>query len=336
MSTRRMARPNAVRTRAAARLVALATVMLAAANGTAWAQAFPAKTVRVVVPFAPGGSLDMLGRTVAARLTPRLGQQVVVENVAGAGGNLGTVQVARAAADGYTLLLAGDNIPINIGLYRTPGYTLKSFAGITLAIESPQVLVVHPSVPAHSVRELVELAKTRARPLNMASPGSGSPGHLAGELFKSMAGIEMTHVPYKGGGPAVTDLLAGHVDLLFVTLPAAAGHMRAGKLRALGMSTANRSTAFPEIATIAESGVAGYAVSSWQGFLAPAGTPREIVLRLHREIADVLRSAEVRDQLVRQGFEVVASTPEALDAIVASAAETWGRVIRASGAKVDE
>jgi tripartite-type tricarboxylate transporter receptor subunit TctC len=308
--------------------------VLALAAGNCAAQ-YPGRAIRIVVPVPPGASLDMLARTVAARITPRLGQPVVVENQPGAAGNLAYGNVAKAAPDGYTLLLGWDGLQINAGLYKSLPYQLKNFAPVTLAITTPQVFVVNKSLPARDVREFVLLAKRVRGKVTMGSPGSGSPGHLAGALFMTLTGTELIHVPYKGGAPAVIDVMAGHIDVLFVSLPAVIQHVRSGKLRALGVSTPGRAPSLPDVPTFAQAGVKGYELVSWQGFLAPAGTPPEIIDLLNSEIVQALRSPEVRDILVPQGYEIVASTPAALDAELKRGTEKWLQLIRQSGATAD-
>jgi tripartite-type tricarboxylate transporter receptor subunit TctC len=314
--------------------VATLICLLAFAAGDCAAQ-FPGRAIRIVVPVPPGASLDMLARTIAGRLSPRLGQSVVVENQPGAGGNLAFGTVAKAAPDGYTLLLGWDSLQINVGLYKSLPYQLKSFAPVTLAITTPQVLVANKSLPARDVREFIALAKRQRGKVTMGSPGSGSPGHLAGALFMLLTGTELIHVPYKGGAPAAIDVLAGHIDVLFVSLPAVIQYVRSGKLHALGVSTPKRAPSLPDVPTFAQAGVKGYELVSWQGILAPAGTPPEIIDLLNAEIVQVLRSAEVRDVLVPQGYEIVASTPAALDAELKLGTEKWLQLIRKSGATAD-
>lgn len=299
------------------------------------AQAWPTKPVRIVVPVPPGGSLDLLARTVAKELSPALGQQVVVENQGGAGGNIAFGTVAHATPDGHTLLLGWDSLSINTALYSTVPYKLSQFAPITLAITSPQVLVINPKVPVANLEEFVALSRKKPGVLSLASPGNGSPGHLAGTLLESLAGIDLVHIPYKGGGPALADLMAGHLDAAIVTLPAALQHVRSGRLKALGVSSRGRSAGAAEIPTIAESGVRQYELNSWQGFFAPAGTPEAVIARLNREITQILKSREVRSGLEAQGFDIVASPPEALAQELVRGTPRWTQLVKSSGARLD-
>jgi tripartite-type tricarboxylate transporter receptor subunit TctC len=296
---------------------------------------WPVKPVRIVVPVAPGGSLDILARIVAQGLGPRLRQTVIVENMPGAGSNIAFGHVAKAQPDGYTLLLGWDSLVINPSLYASVPYTLEQFAPITLAITSPQILLVGAKLPVKSVRELVGAAKKAPDRLTLANAGSGSPGHLAAGLLQTHTGTRFIHVPYKGGAPAVADLLAGHLDALMVTLPAALQHVRSGRLTALAVTSAERSSGAPEILTMNEAGITGYELNSWQGFFAPVGTSNEVIARLNATIVDVLRDQAVRDQLVNQGFEVVASSPDTLARELSMLAPRWSRLVRETGAKAD-
>lgn len=299
------------------------------------AQGWPAKPLRIVVPVPPGGSLDLLARTLSRELSPALGQPVVVENVPGAGGNIAFAQVANAAADGYTILHGWDPLAINTALYASVPYRLSQFAPITLAITSPQVLVVNPRLPAGNLEELLALARRKPGSLSLASPGNGSPGHLAGTLLESLTGADFVHIPYKGGGPAMADLIAGHVDAAIVTLPAALPHARSGRVKAIGVSSRNRSAGAPEIPTLAESGVRQYELNSWQGFFVPAGTPEAVIARLNREMVHILRNRDVKAQLEAQGFDVVASAPEVLAQELQNGTPRWAQLVKRSGAKVD-
>ncbi|WP_151449174.1 Bug family tripartite tricarboxylate transporter substrate binding protein [Lacisediminimonas profundi] len=296
---------------------------------------WPAKPIRIVVPVPPGGSLDILARTIAKELTPKLNQPVVVENMAGGGSNIAFSHVAKAQPDGHTLLLGWDSLVINPSLYSSIPYTLQQFAPITLAITSPQVLVVGSKLPVNNLKEFIEAARKASGGLTLANAGSGSPGHLAGTLLETHTGLKFTNVPYKGGAPAVADLLAGHVDALMVTLPAAFQHIKAGRLKALGVTSAKRSTGASEIPTIAEAGVAGYELNSWQGILAPAGTPADIISTLNKHIVAILRDRAIRELLVPQGFEIVASSPDGLAKELARLTPRWAKLVQASGARVD-
>lgn len=315
--------------------IALAVAVCGAVPAAFAQQPWPSKPVRIVVPVPPGGSLDLLARTLAKELAPSLGQQVVIENVPGAGGNIAFGQVANATPDGHTLLHGWDPLSINTALYSSVPYKLTQFAPITLAITSPQVLVIHPKLEAGTLEEFIALARRKPGALSLASPGNGSPGHLASTLLGTMTGADFVHIPYKGGGPALADLIAGHVDAAIVTLPAALQHVRSGRLKALGVSSARRAAGAPEIPTIAEAGVRGYELNSWQGFFAPAGTPPAIIQRLNAEIVRVLNNREIRDQLVAQGFEIVGSAPEGLAREIAEGTPRWAQLVKSSGAKVD-
>lgn len=297
--------------------------------------AWPTKPVRIVVPVAPGGSLDTLARTIAHGLGPKLNQTIVVENMPGAGSNIAFGHVAKAQPDGYTLLLGWDSLLINPSLYSSVPYSLEQFAPITLAITSPQILLVGAKLPVKNVKEFIEAARKRPASLTMANAGNGSPGHLAAGLLEAHTATKFINVPYKGGAPAVADLLAGHVDALVVTLPAALQHVRSGRLKALAVTSARRSTGAPEIVTMDEAGIAGYELNSWQGFFAPAGTPHEVIERLNISIVEVLQERAIKNQLIDQGFEVVASSSDALAKELATLAPRWAKLVRDTGAKVD-
>jgi tripartite-type tricarboxylate transporter receptor subunit TctC len=312
-----------------------AATAASAAPRLAQANNWPTKPVRIVVPVAPGGSLDTLARTVAKELTARLGQAVLVENLPGAGSNIAFGHVAKAAPDGYTLLLGWDSLVINPSLYPNVPYTLAQFAPITLAITSPQVLLVGTRLPAKTLAEFLDIARTAPARVTLANAGNGSPGHLAGTLLETRGRVRFTNVPYQGGGPAVNDLLAGHVDALFVTLPAALQHVKSGRLRALGVSSATRSTGAPEVPTLAEAGLPGYELNSWQGFLAPAGTAAEVIATLSKTIVEVLRDPAIKAQLVAQGFEIVGSTPEALARELVVQTPRWAQLVKDSGARIE-
>lgn len=309
------------------------TIVLAAAAaiviGQVRAQSYPVKPIRFVIPFPPGGGTDILGRALAPKVSEGLGQQVVVENRGGAGGNIGSEHVAKAAPDGYTLLLGANTLAINATLYQKLGFDpIKDFASVTMLALGPMVLVAHPGVPAKDLRELIALAKRDASKLNFSSPGNGTPHHIAGELFNRMAGVSITHIPYKGGGPALADVLAGQTQLSFLTLGTVKPHIEAGKLVALGMASGRRSQVAPAIPTIAESGVPDYAAELWYGVFAPKGTPREIVQRLHAEFNKAIATPDVRERVLGQGFEIWTSTPDELEKILASDFDKYARVIR--------
>ena len=301
------------------------------------AQSYPTKPVRMVIPFPAGGTTDILGRVAAQKLSEALGQQVIPDNRPGASGNIGTEQVAKAPPDGYTLLTApGSTLTIHPSLYPKLGFDpLKDFAPITILAGVPNLLVVHPSLPARNVKELIGLAKAKPDALNYASTGAGQSTHLSMELFKSMAGVKIVHVPYKGSAPAVTDLLGGHVPMMFDNMPSALPHVKAGKLRALGVSTAKRSSTAPDVPTVAESGLPGFDVTVWFAMLAPAATPRDILERLHRVIVKALQAGDVRERLASQGAEAVGNTPEQFTAQMKTDLVKWAKVVQAANIKLD-
>lgn len=301
------------------------------------AQGYPAKTVRFIVPYPPGGATDILARAIGAKLTSTLGQTFVIDNRGGGGQKIGTSLAAKAPPDGYTILLVSVTHSINPSLDpKLPYDSLNDFAAITLAASSPNVVVLHPSVPAKTVKELIALAKAHPGKLNMATSGNGSGGHLAGALFQSMAGVRMTTVPYKGGGPAYVDLMGGQVEVMFTSPNPTLSYAKAGKLRAIAMTSAKRSHAAPELPTVAEAaGLRGYEASLWYGIMAPAGTPREIVQLLHGEITKALQARDVRDPLVAGGAEIIASTPDQFLAYLKSETEKWTKVIREAHIRAD-
>jgi tripartite-type tricarboxylate transporter receptor subunit TctC len=308
----------------------LAALLLIWSSACACAADYPTRAIHLIVPFAPGGGNDTVARLVSDGVTAELGQPVVVENRPGAGGVVGAEAVARAPADGYTLFLGGvGSHAINPNLHAHLSYDpIRDFAPITLVASAPLVLVVHPSVPAKSVRELVALAKAQPGHLNYASNGNGSSSHLAAVMFDSMTGADMVHVPYKGLSPALTDLLSGQVQLMFSSVVAILPHVKAGKLRALAVSSPARMALLPDLPTIAESGVPGYESSSWYGILAPAGTPPEVVKRLNAALVKVIAQPAFRDALAREGAEPVGNSPEAFGAFIKAEKERLGDVIR--------
>jgi tripartite-type tricarboxylate transporter receptor subunit TctC len=317
-------------------LILAASMLLASAASAQ--PSYPTGPVRLVVPYPAGGPASIVAHVIGEKLSESLGQAVIVDNRSGAGGNLGTEIVAKAAPDGQTLLL-GTNGPlvVNVTLYSTlPFDPLKDFAPISYVASIPLVLIAHPSVPASTLQELIALAKAKPGALSYASSGNGSGGHLAGALLASMAGLDMVHVPYRGAAPATTDLIAGHVPLMFDGLAAALPYIKAGKVKALGVATPHRAAAAPEIPTIAEQGLPGYEIASWYGVLAPAGTPAPIVDRLHREIVRILDLPDVNEQLfVKSGLEKVASTPEEFAATLRREIPQYERIVRLSGAKAE-
>lgn len=300
------------------------------------ASVYPDKPVRFVVPFPPGGGTDVVARIVQDRFQQALGQTVVIDNKGGAGGTIGTEVVAHAPADGYTVLFTLSSHTINPAIFPKLPFDLKNdFEPIGKVATLPQILVAHPSVPANSVAELIALAKSKPELLAYASVGNGSPGHLAGELFKLRTGTHMTHVPYRGGGPAVNDVLAGHVPLLWVSIPAAAQFVKTGKLKALGVSTLKRSPAFPEVPTVHESGVADFEVDSWYAMFVPAKTPKHVIAKLNRALNGVLADLAVREKLLAQGAEGVGGTPETLGRTVEVELPKWAKLVKDANIKAD-
>jgi tripartite-type tricarboxylate transporter receptor subunit TctC len=293
-------------------------------------QAYPVKPIRFVVPFAPGGTTDILARLIAQRLPESLRQPVIVENRPGANGSVGSEIVAKAPADGHTLIMGYmGSLAINPNLYvKLPYDALRDFAPITLAASTTQAIAAHPSLPARSVQQLIALARSRPGQVTYASAGIGAPSHLAGALFNLMAKIDMVHVPYKGSGAALSDLLGGHVAMSFGGLAAAMPSAQAGKLRVIAIASKNRSPAVPDIPTISESGLPGFDVPSWFGVLAPAGTSREIIERLHAEISRILKAQDVRDRLAADAAEALAWPPDRFAAYIKSEIEKWGSVMR--------
>jgi tripartite-type tricarboxylate transporter receptor subunit TctC len=304
---------------------------------TVIAQPYPTKPVRLVLPYPPGGGSDTIARPLAQKMSEGLGQQVVVENRGGANGNIGMEAVARSAPDGYTVVFAlSAQLAINPGLYQKIPYDpLRDYAPVTLFGSGVYLLVVHPSLPVKSVQELIALAKARPGQLAYSSSGNGSGGHLAAELLNSMTGVRMLHVPYKGGGPALMDLIAGQVQVLFATQLASWPHVRSGRVRALAVSTAKRPSSLPDLPTIAEAGVPGYDSGVWYAVLAPAGTPREIIARLNGEIIRALNLPDYRGFLVNNGIEPIGSPPEELTRTIKSELAKWAKVIQAAGVRVD-
>ena len=301
------------------------------------AQSYPAKPIRLVLPYPPGGGSDTIARPLAQKLSEGLGQQVVVENRGGAGGNIGMEAVARSAPDGYTLVFAlTAQLAVNPGLYpKLPYDPIRDYAPITLLGSGGYILVVHPSLPVKSVKELVAFAKARPGQIAYSSSGNGSGGHLAEELFNNMSGIRMLHVPYKGGGPALMDMIAGQVQLLFATQLASWPHVQSGRIRALAVSTAKRPASLPNLPTVAEAGVPGFDAGVWYAVLAPAGTSREIVMRLNGEIARVLNQPDYRNLLVNNTIDPIGSPPEELARTIKSEITKWAKVIKDAGVRVD-
>lgn len=316
------------------RLSTFAFLLCCTVAASVSAQQYPSRPVRIISIFPPGGGNDTLCRIVAQKLTERLKQQFLVDNRVGANGIVGTEVVARAAPDGYTFTLIPSGHAVNATLYKKLPYdSIRDFTAITLAAWSPLVLAGHPSLPAKNVKELVALAKARPGQLTYVSSGVGSSGHLGGALFDTLAGTKMEHIPYKGMAPAVTDLMSGQVSLTFGTSLSVVPHVRSGRLRALATTGAQRSTALPELPTVAEAGVPGYEASLWYGFVGPARIPAEIVQRLNAEIVAVLALPEVRERLTSQGVEARSSTAEEFSRLLASDVERWAKVVQRAGIK---
>jgi tripartite-type tricarboxylate transporter receptor subunit TctC len=317
---------NRVRTICA---LALATL----ASGAA-AQTYPTKPIRWIVGYTPGGTADMLARAVGQKLTEAWGQQVIVENRPGAGTNIGTEVAAKAAPDGYTLFMPTVANVINPTLYPRLNFDiLRDFVHITNFAKVPGIVVVHPSVPAKNVKDLIALARANPNALRHGSTGIGSPHHLAGEIFKSMSGVKMVHVPYRGATPAITDIVAGHIEVYFGAMVSTLPHVKSNRVRALGVTTLKRVAAVPDIPTISEQGLKGFETGSWFGVSVPTGTSRDIVNRLHKESVRILALPEVRDRMMAEGAEFVADTPEQFTAFLKSEIEKWGKAVKASGAR---
>ena len=319
-------------------VILCAGMLLTLAATAAQAQAYPARPIRFVVPYAPGGPLDLIARAIGQKLTEATGQAVVVDNKPGAGGNIGADIVAKAAPDGYTIVMgAVATHAINPTLYpKIPYDPVKDFTPVAMVAVVPNVLVVNPILPVKSVKELIDFAKAKPSYLNFASGSTGSTGHLAGELFNALAGVQMVHIPYKGGAPAMADLLAGQVQLMFDNLANALPQVKAGKLRALAVTTAQRSAFAPDLPTLAEAGVLGFDLSTWFGIFLPGNAPRDIVLRLNTEINKALNAPDMKDRLEKMGAEPPANnTPERFAAFIKVEFDKYARVIKASGAKVE-
>ena len=307
------------------------------ASGVALAQSYPSKPIRFVAPFPPGGPADILARIIAQPLSDRWAQQVIIDNRAGAGGNIGADIVAKAPPDGYTLLLGTVGThAINPSLYSGMPYdNVKDFEPVSLIAMVTIVLVTHPSVPVASVKELIALARTRPGELTFGSPGNGSPQHLAGELFNTMTKVKMLHIPYKGAVPALQDLLGGRISMIFSSMPPALPHVKTGRIKALAVTSSKRSPATPDLPTIAESGVPGYEVINWYGVLTPAGTSQDIVSRLNSETRRIMNLPGVKERLAAQGAETLTSTPQEFGAFIRSETAKWAKVVKFSGARVD-
>ena len=322
-------RKIALRFTSGAVLLVCAFNMLAAVA----ADAYPSRPIRFIVPFPPGGGNDIVGRIIAAKLAEGLGQQVVVDNRGGAGGTLGTDMTAKAPADGYTLLVNNISLAVNHTLFKKLPYdTLKDLAPVALIGRQPNVVVVHPGVPAKSIRDLLELARAKPGEMNYGSGGVGTASHLATEMLKLMARVDLVHVPYKGLGPALTDLIGGRVQVIISTMASALPHMKSGKLRPLAVTTAQRSSFFPQVPTMNEGGVKGYEFSTWYGLLVPARTPKPIIDRLNAEARKALTSSLVAEQFLAQGLEPAPSSAHEFGVYLQSEVAKWAKVVKASGA----
>ncbi|MBC5768216.1 tripartite tricarboxylate transporter substrate binding protein [Ramlibacter albus] len=307
---------------------------LAPALAHAQAGDYPNRPIRLVVPFSPGGSSDAVSRLLSQKLSTQLGQQVVVDSRPGAGGNLGADLVAKSKPDGYTLLFAAGSFAVNVSLYeKLPYDPLKDFEPVAHICRVNGILVTHPSVKANSVQDLIALAKAQPGTINFASAGNGTILHLAGELFKGQAGVNMTHVPYRGSGPALSDLIGGQVQVMFANVPGTLQHVKAGKLRVLAATGDKRASSLPEVPTIAEAGVPGFQAATWFGVLAPAGTPKEIVAKVNAEINKALAAPEMVEHLRNDGADVVGGTPEQFRAFLKAEIDRWGPVVKAAGIK---
>lgn len=318
-------------------LTATLIAALFVAAPCAQAQQYPVKPIRVVVPFPPGGIADQYGRVLGAKMTQSWGQQVIIDNRTGAGGNIGADIVAKSPADGYTVVIGNIGThAVNAALFsKLPFDPIRDFSPIALLLIADGLLVVHPSLPVKSVKELLTLARAKPGELTFASAGAGTAGHLAGELFSSMAKVKMTHVPYKGNVPAITDLLSGQTSMLFATLATVLPQVQANRLRAIAVLGKKRSKAVPQIPTLAESGLKGFAVDNWVGLFAPAGTPPAVISKFNAEVLRVMQLPEVQDQLPKQGLSFNATTPQQFGDFVKAEKDKWGQLVKAVGVKAD-
>ena len=318
--------------------IAIAAVLAAAAlaNGDGLAQSYPSRAIRLVVPYAAGGNTDFTARVISTKLTEVFGQQMVVENRPGGGTNIGSELVAKAAPDGYTLLMGGAANAINMSLFAKPPYdTLRDFAPVVWCVQGANVLAVHPSVPAKNLKELIALAKARPGQLNFGSSGIGSSNQMGGELLKIMAKINIVHVPYKGNAPALTDAIGGHVELLFVGVPALVPHLQSGRLRSIAIGSLKRFPAIPEVPTFDESGLPGFQSTNWFGLMAPIKTPREIVTRLNSEVGKIQAGTDVRERFVNEGIEPIGGTPEQFGAFIRDEINRYAKVVQAANLKAE-
>jgi tripartite-type tricarboxylate transporter receptor subunit TctC len=317
------------------KLVVVASALAACAAGAAWAQPYPVKPIRFVAPFAPGGGTDFIARVAAQKLTEAVKQQVIVENRPGAGGSLGAEVGARAAPDGYTFTVIAGSYAVNPSIYKLAFDPVNDITPVIQFSQGPLVIVSHPSLPAKTAKELIAIAKAKPGQLNYASSGQGSIVHLATELFAMQAGIRMTHVPYKGTGPAITDTIAGHTQLLWGSPAAAVPQVKGGKLKAIGVSTAKRIPALPEVPTVGESGLKGYEVILWHGLIGPKGLPRPIVDRVNGDLNKALSAKDMEDKLATDGVSPAGGTPEAFAALIKRDIDTWRKVVQKAGVKAE-
>ena len=319
-------------------LVAL-TLALGAALAPGWARAqdaWPSRPIRFILPFPPGGGTDILGRLIAERLTANLGQPVVAENRGGAGGNVGAEAAAKSAPDGYTIVLVAPSLAISPSLYSKLNYDpVKDFAPVSLVATVPNVMITNPEVPARTLKEFIALAKSKPWQMNFGSGGSGTSNHLAGELFNIVAGVKLVHIPYKGVNLAMNDVISGRVQLVFIGIPAAVPHIKAGRLRALALVAPNRSSVLPDVPTVAEAGLPKFEVTTWYGILAPAGTPAPIIERLNGELRKVMHSSELKPRLEALATDPVTSTPEEFADLIKREIAKWAEVVREAGVKAD-
>jgi len=319
-----------------ARAIGCACALLAFAAFAAFAQDYPNKPIRFIVPQPPGGTSDIVARAFAQKLAENVHQQVVVDNRAGASGTIGTDLAAKSTPDGHTIVLAYTTHTTTPGIYgKLPYDPVADFAPVTILTAAPLLLVVHPKIPVTTVKELIAYAKPRPGELNFCSAGNGSGSHLAGELFNTMTGVKLTHIPYKGSGPAITELIGGQVQLMFAGIVPIDPHVKAGRLRAIAVSSPQRAASIPQIPTIAEAGLPGFEVVGWYGVLAPARTPPAIVARLNRELLAILQTPEIRDRLKREGAEPVGNSPAEFTAFLKTDLARWAKVIKTAGARLD-
>jgi tripartite-type tricarboxylate transporter receptor subunit TctC len=318
-------------------VLALAGVVFAGHAAAQAPAAYPSKPIRIIVPFTPGGPADMTARPIGQGLTESWGQQVLIDHRAGAGGSIGAEVLSKSPPDGYTLMVTTPGvIAVNPSIQVKLAFdTLRDFAGVTKAVTSPNIMVVHPSLPVTSVTDLIRLARARPGQMTYASSGNGSASHLGTEMFKALAKVNIVHVPYKGAAPGVIDLIGGHVQLMIIGVPVALPHVRSGKLKALGVTTLQRTSVAPEVPALNESGLPGYEVVNWYGVIAPAKTPPPVIAKLNAEIRKILQAPDTKSRLQAQGFETAGNTPEEFDAFIRSEVGKWSKVVKQAGIKPD-